>query len=284
MLPHDTRTADELIRRIDDQHARVSHAQRGLLRLIAEGDRQNVWRGSGARDMAHWVAMRHGISEWKARRWIASAHVLEGLTQIAGAFERGSIGIDKVVELTRFATPETEVRLLVWASRVSGACIRRRGDAETRRSLEDARDIDRSRFVRWWWFDEGRRFGLEAELPAADGAVVARALGRLAEEVPAMPGEEDATHRPARRADALVALASARLAEHPDADRATVVLHAPMGALVADDGGCELEGGGMVHPESARRLLCTSRIQAVVEDEAGRRSPSAACPGTPRRG
>lgn len=264
----DTRTNEELIRRIDSEHARIARAQRGLFRLIAEGDRLGVWRGSGARDMAHWVAMRHGISEWKARRWIASAHALEALPRTADAFERGSLGVDKVVELTRFATPETESRLLVWASRVSCAGVRHRADAETRRSLEDARDIDRSRFVSWWWFDEGRRFGMEAELPAAEGAIVARALERLAHEVPTMPGEEDASHRHARRADALVTLASAQLAEAPDADRATVVLHAPVGALVADDGGCELEGGGVIHPESARRLLCNARIQAMVEDEA----------------
>ena len=37
-------------------------------------------------------------------------------------------GFHKVVELTRFATPDTEARLLRWAIRVSGAAIRHRGD------------------------------------------------------------------------------------------------------------------------------------------------------------
>ncbi len=27
--------------------------------------------------MAHWLKMRYGVSDWKARRWIASAHALE---------------------------------------------------------------------------------------------------------------------------------------------------------------------------------------------------------------
>jgi hypothetical protein len=257
----------ELIRRIDAEHARIAHSQLGLLRLMAEGDRLAVWRGSGARDMAHWVAMRHGISEWKARRWIAAAHALEALPRIAESFASGALGIDKVVELTRFATRETEARLVAWACRVSVSCIRRRADSEARRTLAEARDIDRSRFVSWWWFDEGRRFGLEAELPAAEGALVARTLERLAEDLPVMPGEEGPWNAGARRADALVALASARVAEDADADRATIVLHAPLDALASSDRGCELEGGAVIHPETARRFLCNARVQAVLEDE-----------------
>jgi hypothetical protein len=48
------------------------------------------------------------------------------------------------------------------------------------------------------------------------------------------------------------------------------VVHAPLEALVSsEDRGCELEGGGVLHSETARRLLCNARVQAVVEDEAG---------------
>jgi len=177
--------------------------------------------------------------------------------------------MDKVVELARFAIAETEARLIRWAKGVSVACIRRKGDLAIRQSMEDAQDADRSRFLSWWYLDDGKRFGLEAELPAAQGAVVARALERLADELPVMPGEEDAVCADARRADALVALCSSRLAADADPDRATVVVHAPLGALVSGGRGCELEGGGVMHAETARRLLCNGRVQAVIEDEAG---------------
>ena len=33
--------------------------------------------------------------------------------------------------------------------------------------------------------------------------------------------------------------------------------------------GCEIEGGPAIHPETARRLLCTGRVQTVIEDRAG---------------
>ena len=48
-----------------------------------------------------------------------------------------------------------------------------------------------------------------------------------------------------------------------------MVVHASMEALVAADRGCEVEGGGVIDPETARRLLCTARLQAVLEDTAG---------------
>ena len=49
---------------IDAAHAHICEAQHRLLQLIVEADRRKIWRGSGARDLAHWLSMRHGISQW----------------------------------------------------------------------------------------------------------------------------------------------------------------------------------------------------------------------------
>jgi hypothetical protein len=258
-----------LIRAIDASHARVGRAQRELLFLIAEVDRRGAWQDSGARDMAHWLAMRYGISGWKARRWIAAAHSLEALPHLAGALDRGELGIDKVVELARFAAPGTEAQLIRWAKDVSCGTIRHRGDLAIRASLEEVVDVERSRSVSWWYFDEGRRFGLEADLPAAQGAIVAQALERVARAIPAMPDEEEALFVSARRADALVALCSARIAADPDQDRASVVVHAQLDALMSDTGGSEIEDGPAIQPETVKRLMCNARIQTVLDDRAG---------------
>jgi hypothetical protein len=104
---------------------------------------------------------------------------------------------------------------VAWAEGVSCAAIRRKGDLAASSSIEETVDAERSRFVSWWWSDDGRRFELAAALPAASGAVVARALQRVAERVPVMPGEDDPSYAEARRADALVALCSARLGADP---------------------------------------------------------------------
>jgi hypothetical protein len=261
-------TNEELIESADHAHRRVSLAQRQLFGLIVEIDLRQAWRDDGARDMAHWVWMRYGISDWKARRWIAAAHALERLPLLSEAFASGELGIDKVVELTRFPTPETESRLIRWAQGVSCGCIRHKGDLATR-SLEEAREAEQARSVSWWYFSENARFGLSAELPAAQGAVVAKAVERMAKTLPRMPGEDRDDDAGARRADALVALCSARIVADADPDRATVVIHAQVDSGTGDLHSCEIEGGPAIHPETARRLVCNARVQTVLEDPAG---------------
>jgi hypothetical protein len=266
---NDFHSEELLVAAVDAAHAAVCRGQRELLRLVAEVDRRESWRGSGARDTAHWVSMRFGISCWKANRWIAAAHALEGLPRLSDALMSGELGLDKVVELTRFASLGTEAGLISWAKRVSCATVRHRADLERRASIEDDLDAERSRFVSWWYFDEGRRLGLEAELPAAQGAIVVRALERAADGIPAMPNERDGSFPMARRADALVALCSARIARDADQDRATVVIHAQLDGIERGAGGCEIDGGPVVHPRTVRRLLCNARVQSVLEDRAG---------------
>jgi hypothetical protein len=212
--------------------------------------------------------MRYGLSGWKARRWIAAAHALLHLPRIADSLATGRLGIDKVVELTRFARPETEADLILWAVRVSCGAIRRKGDLFARAEVEETDPADRDRRLSYGSLDDGRRFGLEAELPAAEGAVVARAIERLAESLPTMPGEEDACFADARRADALVAMCSSRIAADPDPDRATVVVHAQAG-MHHDAVMAEIEGGPAIGPETLRRLLCADRVQTVIEDAGG---------------
>jgi hypothetical protein len=267
--PQEERNAEELIHAVDSAHRETSRIQRDMLGAIAEMDRLEIWRGSGARDMAQWLAIRQGISQWKARRWIAAAHALEHLSDLAHAFANGELGIDKVVELARFASFETEAGLIRWAMFVSCAAVRRRADLEVSRAIDDVREAERSRFLRWWRVDDGNRLGLEAELPAAQGAIVAGALQRVTDTLPVMPGEEDPSSVDARRADALVAICSSRLADDADADRATVIVHARLGDLAASHGSAEVGDGGRIHPETARRLLCDSRVQTVLEDSEG---------------
>ena len=85
-------------------------------------------------------------------------------------------------------------------------------------SDEDVAEAERNRYLNWWYADEGRRLGLEAELPAAQGEVVVRTIERMVERIPALPGEAGRAHVDARRADTLVAVCSARIAADPDPD------------------------------------------------------------------
>jgi hypothetical protein len=134
----------------------------------------------------------------------------------------------------------------------------------------EAAQVERDRYLRWKYFDDGRRFALEGELPAADGAVVSRALDRVAATLPELPGEEGLAFADLRRADALRALCGARIAHDADPDRATVVVHTRAGGGSDDTwGGSEIEDGPVLHPAVARRLACTARVQVVQENATG---------------
>ncbi len=119
---------------------------------------------------------------------MGAAEALESLPLVSHAFGSGELGIDKVVELTRFATPETEAGLISWACARASGTIRRRAELERRRERSEVVEADHERFVRWCYTDDGARFGLDAELPVDQGAVIATALGRLAEQIPSVPG------------------------------------------------------------------------------------------------
>jgi hypothetical protein len=102
--------ARDLLEAADAANARVGEAQLDLLTSLARIDAEGTWRGEGVRDTAHWVWMRYGISSWKAHRWVEAARPLEGLPHLREVLGTGRLSIDKVVELARFATPDTEHR------------------------------------------------------------------------------------------------------------------------------------------------------------------------------
>ncbi|MGH2736711.1 MAG: DUF222 domain-containing protein [Actinomycetota bacterium] len=256
--------SDEQVVRALAVYRSVSGA--GLVRqleMIALVDERKLWRADGATDAAAWVAAENGITRWAAQRWVAAAHAIEALPATGRALASGDLPIDKVVELTRFATPEDEDKLIVWARRVSARAVRERADLATRSPLEEVQDEHRARYLNYWFEDHG--FGLEARLPAEQGARVAKALDRLAEKAPVSP---EGSTLEARRAGALVQMASAQIASDPDPDRATVVVHAPLAALCGERGSCEIEGGPVLHPEVARMLACGARIETVLHDGA----------------
>jgi hypothetical protein len=258
---------DGLIRVADALNRHIAAAQVALLRVIAEVDRRRAWRDSGARDLAHWLSIRYGMSWWKSDRWIKAAGALDNLPAITDALETGALGIDKVVELCRFATPETEGELIAWASDATCATIRRRADVEVRAALDETTGFERDRSLRYWYEDGGRRFGLEARMPSAQGAIVAKALERVVDQIPAMPAQTDGVVVEARRADALLALCSQEIAADADADRATVVVHASLEAL-SGRRNAETEDGAVMPPEALQRLACDARIQVVAESDA----------------
>ena len=260
--------------RLKAAQAEVGAAQARLIEAIAECEREGAWLADGG-DFPRWISAQLGMTNWSARRWIKAAEALPHLTRVRSALASGTLFIDKVLELGRFAAPETEARLMAWAKRVTPATIRRRGDVAGSPDRKETIEADRCRHLDYWWADDGRRLWLEGSWPSDQGAVIAKALDRMAGR---MPDIVDADAEPPsfgeslemRRADALYALASHRIAEDADADRATVVVHVDAETLASDHGGCEIEGGGVAGAETARRLACDGRIEFAFHDCNGR--------------
>jgi hypothetical protein len=117
--------------------------------------------------------------------------------------------------------------------------------------------------MRW---DDDRSLRIYGRLADTEGAVVEAALGALANAAPPDPASGLYDPFESRLADALVELASTRLAEEADADRASVVVHAEASVLSGGEGGAEIEGGPAISAETARRLACDSRWQLVAEE------------------
>lgn len=277
MAPGSTINSSGSLAILRSTRADVGATQLRLLEAIAECESDGTWRADGCRDFPHWISAQLGISNWSAQRWVAAAESLPRLTQVRSALGSGALSIDKVLELSRYATPETECRLVAWAKRVTPATIRRAADVARAPDRKEAIESDKCRHLDYWWTDDGRRLWLEGSWPSDQGAVIAKSLDRMAGRLPDIVDDENDS-QPAsfevslgtRRAEALVALASHRIAEDADADRATVVVHVDAETLGLDRGGVEIEGGGVVGAETARRMACDGRIEFAFHDCCGR--------------
>ena len=266
-------TTAALVASVGERHEKICREQRLLLAELAELDRRRVWEDDGCRDIGHWVAAHLGVSASVAARWVAAAHALPHLPSTARALESGNLPLDKVVQLTRFVSPEDEDHWISWARRVTVATVRAKAEIMARPQPDTAAESDKMRHLHYWFSDGGRLFEFAGLLPAEQGAVVAKALDRIADEIARSPADlgfephdvDDATIDQ-RRADALVLLASQTLAEESDADRATVVVQAELGALLGDGTGAALERGGVATAEVLRKLTCDGRVQTVVSD------------------
>jgi hypothetical protein len=267
----------EVIGAIDFHHCEIGSHYLRLLGAIAEADDRKLWRRDGCRDLAQWISGRLGISNWSARRWVVAAHALPSLPLLCRSLADGTLCLDKVLDLCRFATEGSEKRLISWARRVSSAAVRRKADQATRDDRDAVMAAEQARFLRWWHFEDGYRMGFEAQVPAAQGAVIVSALERAAELVSEMPkevaglGSEPlvAELKEQRMADALGALAALKIAEEAEPDRATVVVHTTISSVGGAGQQAELEKGPVLHEDVCRRLCCDSRLQFVLTDKAG---------------
>ena len=263
--------AREALELIDGCAQRIGKEERERLRGIVMADRMGLWEGRGHGTYVEWLSARHGVSNWKARRWITTAYALEKLPSTAAALSSGALHLDKVMELARFATPADEEGLIKWARKVNPGTIRKRADRRDR-ALEDPLEVHDARYLRTWDGGDGS-MRLEGLLPYLEGVRVRKAIDRLARALPDLPAAEDGSRADAvttmeqKRADALSLMAAARIADDQDPDRATVVCfleESPGGSTTS-----YLEDGTGLPPAVREKLWCSARVQPIATGKDG---------------
>ena len=236
------------------------------LELVAELDRRGEWAVQGAQSCAHWLAWRCGLDSRAAREHVRVARRLAELPQIHAAFASGRLSFAKVRALTRVAAGQTEEELLGLAYVMTAAQLERAVSAYRRVTTKEARELQEAAYLDVSWSPDGSLV-LHGRLAPEDGALFLRALDATRDAL--WEGEGgSAEPRPARqasRAEALVAVAAAALAQpdahHPASARYQVVVHVADDVLADDgEGGCVLDDGVAVAPETARRLACDASL------------------------
>jgi hypothetical protein len=231
----------------------ASHIYAGTCRwleLVAELDR----RGELACSCSEWLAWRCGLTPRTAREHVRIARRLRELPLIRAAFARGKVSFAKVRALTRIAQSESEEELLKLALHMTAAQLERAVRAYRRVTTEEALAVQENAYLHYYW-DEDGSLVLRGHLAPEDGAVFLQALDAARERGSAEPLP---TH-----ADALVAMAEAALSgsARSGGERYQVVVHTDEAALAG--GGCDLDEGPALAPETARRLACDASVVQV---------------------
>ena len=274
---------------------------RWLVRLAAY-DRSGGWAWWGCRSAAHWLAWHCGVDLPTAREQVKVAHRLAELPLVAGALARGEVSWSQVRLMARVATPGRVEEGLLGCARQGTTAQLARIVGGLRRVLDaqaaEAGSLHRRRSLRWWFDDDGFLVVTGRLAPDA-GAVVAKALQALVDDLvagkrqrvretlaPVAPSPEEAPGVAddawgATRADALVRMARLALAaaDNPIRDRARVVVHVDAAVLAhrgpgAEDhaepaGLCEVEDGPAISRQTVLRLACDAAVVALVEGPGG---------------
>ena len=237
-----------------------------LLEQVAEIDKGDLWIEDGASSTEHWLRMRLDMSRRSAHEFASVARVLMDLPRLAEAHGSGALSWDKLVALCSFATADEDAGLAKKALEMTLPEVKALAAAREEVSLEDAEKLHRSRAFKLSWSRDKSFARPGGILPAEDALRLEKALDRERELIPPRP---DGTFEPfeARTADALIRLASARIAGDADPDLATMLIDAPAEVLGGlEPGTARLENGAPIHLEAARRLSCDCRPVFVSKE------------------
>lgn len=262
-------SSDELSEAIDQLYSLAMAAMARMCTLVAEVDRRQGWAEDGCSSVTPWLAGRLAVSHGTAGQIGRVSRRLDKLPALAKVFAEGRLSWDQVLPASELARPDTDALVADMAPGMTPAALQRAVRFAKPPKAKDDDDRHRHRRVRWRHRDEAGFGTITADLPTSEFATVTKALERVAESAP--PDPETGLPEPfeAACADALVELASLRLAADADADRALAVIHLDASVLAGGEGLAEYDDGLPLASETARRLACDCTFQLVVDGSDG---------------
>jgi hypothetical protein len=241
--------------------------------VVAVLDEREIGREDGARDTNDWMIWSARVAQSRARALVETARALRDRPAIATAAMEGRFSSDQLDAVMLVATPETDAQ---WAEDGPGwtpHALRAKARQQRTVPVEAAVERDARRHLTMRWNERRGTFRFSGELPDEAGARVQVALTRGAE---AIGPDETGQWAPfeQRCADVLVERLGGAAADDTEAQRATVVLHAPEAALLeeSDVPGAYLDAGDDGIPvanETVRRLACDGFVQRAADDANG---------------
>jgi hypothetical protein len=266
-ISYEEHSTESLTRCVTQLHGLHNAILRELLAVAAEIDRRDAFRADGCKTTAAWLRAHLGLSMKTSTAWAETAVALRELPHLATAFAAGEISFDKAAAVAQIASADSDERLTEAAKFRPVTAL----EAEARRhrpvSPDTEQGVRRRRALRWAWRDDDTRLAFWGDLTAEEGSKFIRAIDRRADKSKV---DEDGLllDLTTKRADALIELAETRLSEDTDPARATVLINVDLdtaGRVVRGEG---LEGG-VFSSEVMQRIMCDSRVHAVIKDAEG---------------
>ncbi len=240
-------------------------------RLARRVEETKVWRESGHRSAAHWVAEATGATVGAAARTLETARALEQLPETDAAFRAGQLSDVQAAEITSTAVadPSAEAELLEAAGTTGVKGLRDRC-REVRAGAEGddqawARRLHMNRRAHEWTDPDGA-YRIEARLAPDAGARFSSAWKAHTDRIfgDARRAGRREPHA-AYAADALVALASEGPCK-PVEVRVTVDSAALSRGHAKRGERCEIERVGPVPVSTARAMLDDASVAVLVRD------------------
>ncbi|MFL6242375.1 MAG: DUF222 domain-containing protein, partial [Acidimicrobiia bacterium] len=240
-------------------------------RLARRVEETRVWRQSGHRSAAHWVAEATGETVGAASRTLETARALDSLPETDAAFRAGRLSEVQAAEVTGAAAaePHAEVELLEAAASTSVKGLRKRCRQVRAGAEADDQACARRLHVErraHEWTDPDGAYRLDARLAPDAGARFSFAwkahTDRIVCEARRAGRREP---RAAYAADALVALASEGPCK-PVEVRVTVDSSALARGHTKSGERCEIVGVGPVPVTTARAFLDDASVAVITRD------------------